>query len=213
MVQAIIWDNDGVLVDTEKYYYHATRGVLASVGVELSEDLYRDLLLRQSKGAWHLAVEKGLPPTQVEALRADRNRRYLQMLQTEEIWIEGVEETLNALAQRFSMGIVTSSHRDHFEAIHRRTGYLKYFDLILTREDTTHAKPHPEPYLLGCRLLGIDPGKALAVEDSERGLTAAKAAGLTCWVIPNGLTASADFSSADRVLASVCDVRALLVQG
>ncbi|RJQ51155.1 MAG: HAD family phosphatase [Desulfobacteraceae bacterium] len=213
MYSAVLWDNDGVLVDTEKYYFLATRMILSEVQVELTEALFCELFLVQSKGAWHLAAEKGVSQEGLELLRSRRNELYLRMLCGEEIAVAGVEDTLQRLAGKFRMAIVTSSHRDHFDAIHRRTGFLKYFDLVLTREDYRHSKPDPEPYLRATELLKVDPQFALAIEDSKRGLTAAKRAGLACWAIPNRLSSIGDFAEADRVLTDVREVAALLLPG
>jgi len=208
---AILWDNDGVLVDTEKYYYRATRDTLAAVGVDLTEMLFRELFLMQSRGAWHLALEKGVPPGEVEALRDRRNALYLQLLRDNDVTIEGVDETLRRLKRHFKMGIVTSSHTEPFYAIHKKTGILPYFDLVLTREDYRRSKPDPEPYRMATEMLQLKPAEVLAIEDSKRGLIAAKRAGLSCWVIPNALTAEDNFSAADRVLAHIREVESLLM--
>ncbi len=211
MFSVILWDNDGVLVDTEKYYFQATRDTLSEVGVELTEVLFRELFLVQAQGAWHLASEKGLPPGEVEGLRDRRNALYLQLLKDNDIIIEGVDETLRQLKKHFRMGIVTSSHKVPFDAIHEKTGILHYFDLVLTREDYQRSKPDPEPYLTATEMLGAKPSEVLAIEDSRRGLIAAKRAGLSCWVIPNGLTSEDDFSEADRVLPHIREVKSLLL--
>jgi beta-phosphoglucomutase-like phosphatase (HAD superfamily) len=68
---------------------------------------------------------------------------------------------------------------------------------VVTLEDVQFPKPHPEPYLQAARRSGVGPGSCLAIEESERGLRSAKAAGIECWVIPNDLTRGADLSAAD----------------
>ena len=133
------------------------------------------------------------------------------MLQTEDFGIDGVEETLVALEKEFTMGIVTSSRREHFDMIHSRTGFTRFFKLILTNEDYGKSKPDPEPYLKALELLKTDPKDGLVIEDSERGLMAAKRAGMTCWVIPNPLSAHGDFSSADKILSGIGEVAKLLL--
>jgi len=212
MFSAILWDNDGVLVDTEKYYFLATRKTLAAVHVELTEALFRELFLDQSLGAWNLAQEKGVPAEDIKKLRDKRNALYLKLLQESDIAIDGVEETLRKLKQKFKMGIVTSSHKTPFETIHARTGFLPFFDLVLIREDYQRSKPDPESYLRAMELLHLKPEETLAIEDSKRGMIAAKRAGLTCWVIPNGFTSADDFSEADRVLTNVREVASLLLE-
>jgi HAD superfamily hydrolase (TIGR01509 family) len=202
-IRAILWDNDGVLVDTEGLYYRATRDVMASVGVELTEPMYVQLFLVEGRGAFHLAEEKGLTPAGVAVLRDRRNRDYEELLEREARPLAGVSEALRSLRPHFRMAIVTSSHADHFAAAHRRTGLLPLFEFALTRECYENSKPDPEPYLRAVERLGLSRDECLAVEDSERGLTAAKAAGLACWTIPHGLSRHGSFAAADRVFDSI----------
>ncbi len=206
MIKAIFWDNDGVLVDTEHLYFRATQEVLASVGVAFDEHAYHELLLAQSSGAWHLAAEKGIGPAQIEVLRQERNALYSRLLKTEATAMDGAEMVLQTLYGRLSMGVVTSSHREHFEIIHQATGFTRSFDFVLAREDYGRSKPDPEPYLKALEQTGYDPDACVVIEDSQRGLMAAKAAGLTCWVIPTPLTQAGDFSPADQILGHITDV-------
>lgn len=209
--RALLWDNDGVLVDTERWYFQATREVLAKVGIELTEALFFTLFLARSGGAWHLAAERGLSEMEIADLRRERNERYQRFLAEKPLPIPGVEETLRRLRPHFAMGIVTSSHRVDFEAIHRRTGFLRYFDFALTLEDYGSSKPDPEPYRRGVARTGFAPSACLVIEDAPRGLIAARAAGLDCWVIPTELTRRADFSAATRELRDVREVAELLL--
>jgi HAD superfamily hydrolase (TIGR01509 family) len=104
------------------------------------------------------------------------------------------------------MGIVTSSRRDHFEIIHSRTGILPYFHFCLTIEDYEKAKPDPEPYIKAIEKSGFKPDECLAVEDSERGLAAAVAAGLRCMVVPRSLTGDGNFSKAYGICSNLDEV-------
>lgn len=206
----IFWDNDGVLVDTEALYFEANRRVLESVGFDLGPEQFHEFFLRQSCGAWHLAVAGGLPEAEVEPLRARRNQIYGQLLGAGGLLMAGATDALRSLSGRFAMGVVTSSRRDHFDLIHQRTGLRRFFDFIVTCEDVAQTKPSPEPYLKALEVCGRARRECVAIEDSERGLAAAKAAGLECWVVPHALTRAGDFRSADRVLASLSEVVALL---
>jgi HAD superfamily hydrolase (TIGR01509 family) len=213
VIKAIFWDNDGVLVDTEHLYFEATRRVLARVGVDLTGALFHELFLVQNRGAWHLAEAAGVAPETLVRLRAERDALYRALVERDDLVIPGVLAALTRLAPRYRMAIVTSSHGEPFEAVHRRTGLLRFFELVLTREHYERSKPHPEPYLTALSRTGLAPDECLVIEDSERGLRAAKAAGLACWVIPTALTRTGDFRAADRVLGSVLDVAAGLVGG
>ena len=208
---AIFWDNDGVLVDTERWYFQATREVFAEVGVDLTAELYFEHFLSCSSGAWHLASARGLGEADIATLRRARNERYQGLLEQESITIAGVRETLQALRPHFAMGIVTSSRRAHFETIHRRTGLLEFFDFVLTLEDYARSKPAPDPYLAAIARSGLPGDRCLAIEDAPRGLAAARAAALDCWVIPTELTRPANFSGATRILDKVADVASVLL--
>jgi HAD superfamily hydrolase (TIGR01509 family) len=210
MLRALLWDHDGVLVDTEGLYFRATREVLAGVGVALSIEQYRQLFLVAGQGAFHLARERGCSDSEVEALRAARGARYLELLGQEQVVLPGAEALLRRLAGSYRMAIVTSSHREHFERIHRSSGIPQHFELILTREAYARSKPDPEPYLTALARLGLSADECLVIEDSERGLSAAKAAGLCCWVVPSELTHGSSFAAADRVFGSLDELVAAL---
>ena len=204
--KVVFWDNDGVLVDTEVLYFRATRQAFATAGVELTEEMYHRFFLKQSAGSLLLANEYGLAEDLTTKLRQKRNRMYAQLLQREPLARPGVEQTLTTLKKSMIMGVVTSSHADHFSLIHDRTGFGRFFDFVINGDDVAETKPSPEPYLMAVRRSGCPPQACVAIEDTERGLQSAKAAGIECWVIPTALSRFGDFRLADKVLDSVSDV-------
>jgi HAD superfamily hydrolase (TIGR01509 family) len=206
MIEAILWDNDGVLVDTEHLYFQATREAMADVSVALTEQDYIDYLLRDSRGAWHLLEEAGVPTARIDELKAQRNERYGKLLATETRIIDGVRETLEKLHGDYAMGIVTSSRPDHFEIIHAHSGLLAYFDFVLAGGDYARSKPAPDPYLAGIDRVGVPADRCMVIEDSERGLQSALAAELRCIVIPSGMTQGGDFTGATSILEDVRSV-------
>jgi HAD superfamily hydrolase (TIGR01509 family) len=206
----IFWDNDGVLVDTEHLYFLATQQVLQSAGIGLTEEDYIELFLVQGRGAWHLAEERGMPADEIERLRTTRNALYGRWLAEAPRVMHDVERVLQALHGRYTMGVVTSSRRDHFDVIHAKSGLLKYFDFILTAEDVRRVKPDPEPYIKAVEASGADREACVAIEDSARGLRAATAAGVRCVVVPTRLTRGCDFPGAERVVSALGDVLKVL---
>ncbi len=206
MIKGIFWDNDGVLVDTEALYFQATAEILQQVDVTLSRPEFVDISLVRGKSPIDLARARGIDDNGLKTLRDLRNSRYAELLRDGVPVLDGVEETLQALHGRVRMGIVTSSRRDHFEIIHSTTGLLKYFDFVLTREDYTFSKPHPEPYLTALARSGLSKDDCMVIEDSERGLRAALRAGLRCLITPGELTCHSDFPGAFRVLKSIRDL-------
>lgn len=213
MVQAILWDNDGVLVDTECLFFESTRTTLARIGIHLSLEQFLDLSMRQGGSAFELAIENGWQKQQLAHLRRGRDVLYSELLRRHTRVLPGVPETLKALHGRKRMAVVTSSQRQHFDTMHADIGLREYFDFAQVREDYNETKPDPEPYLLALKRLGMKADNCVAVEDSERGLAAARAAGIRCLVIPNDITRSCSFQGATAILpraAAVVDMLAVL---
>jgi HAD superfamily hydrolase (TIGR01509 family) len=209
--RAILFDNDGVLIDTEHLYYRANREILGKAGINLTEEMFIEYFLRQGEGLWKLLPAADYSPEEVEVFRNDRNRLYFSMLKNISGLITGVSETIRLLKGRFTIGIVTSCRRSHFDMMHAQTDIIPLFDFVLTRENYEHSKPHPEPYLTALDRAGVAPEEALVVEDSERGLAAAKRAGIDCVVIPRGLTAGGSFAGAITVLDSIMALPEILL--
>ncbi|MBN2212618.1 MAG: HAD family phosphatase [Bacteroidales bacterium] len=208
--KAILWDNDGVLVDTEKYFYKAARVILKKVGIDFTRQMFKEVILVKSVGPWHLLKERGFDEKTIFRLKAERDDLYMHYLQTENILIDEVTEILEAFCGNKMMGIVTSSKPGHFYAMHKRTKILKYIDFVITPEDYKMYKPDPEPYLTGWKRTNLGKEMCLAVEDSRRGLLSAKGAGLDCIVIPNEMTINSDFTEADMILNNLKELKNLL---
>ena|SRR5689334_16498979 len=210
MVEAILWDNDGVLVDTERLYFQATRQALTLADIDLTLELYQDISLRQGRSLFHLAASKGETPEQVVSLRQERDRIYVKLLREKPLLYPGVLETLRELHKKYRMAIVTSSRREHFDVMHEQTAIRDLFEFILAREDFVKSKPDPEPYLTALKRLGLSADKCIAVEDTERGVESARAAGLRCIVIPHDFTRECRFVGAEAVLKSIVELPKLL---
>ena len=199
-IKAIFWDNDGVLVNTEHLYFEANRLVFLKHNIILTEELYVEYYLKRAKGAWHLLNGRGYSEEDIALIRRERNEYYSKLLEEQAEAIEGVEDVLKALQGKVLMGVVTSSRKDHFDIIHQRTGFLKYFDFVLTSDDFEKVKPDPEPYLKALEVSGMKKEECIVVEDSERGLKSATAAGIKCYIIPTHLTKDSDFTGAEKII-------------
>ncbi len=208
--KAILWDNDGVLVDTEKYFYKAARQILKKAGFKFTREMFADLVLVKAVGPWHLLKEHGYDDEFILRMKAERDDLYQHYLQNEHILIDGVNEVLAEFSGKKTMGIVTSSKPRHFYAIHSRTDILKHIDFVVTPEDYKMYKPDPEPYLAGWKKTNLPKEQCIVVEDSRRGLLSAKAAGLDCIVIPNEMTIHSDFSEADMMIHNLLELKDLL---
>jgi HAD superfamily hydrolase (TIGR01509 family) len=198
----LLWDHDGVLVDTERWYFHATREVLSRIGINLSQEQYLEFMA-VGRSCWDFVRASGQPEARISEHRKHRDELYQQLLRSRDIEIEGVMDVLDQLKSRYRMAIVTTARRADFDLIHQNRSLLRYFEFVLTIEDYPHPKPAPDPYLFALNRFRARPEQTLVLEDSSRGLSSAVAAGLSCIVIKNEFTAAQDFSSAVCVLDSV----------
>lgn len=209
MKSHILWDHDGVLVDTEPWYFEATRQCIAALGVDLRKpDYLQDMAA--GRPAWERARALGVAERQIADARRERDALYQRFLREKDIEIPGVDEALAELAGRYAMAIVTTAKRQDFELIHKDRNIVPFMEFVIANGDYRHSKPHPDPYLTALRRFGIDARNALAVEDSERGLRAAAAAGIDCIVVDNAFVAGQDFSLATQRVASIRDLASSL---
>lgn len=210
MKKYILFDNDGVLVETEKWYYEASKKSLKEFfNINLQFDEYMDIMAN-GKTAWEPAIKKGFSEEKIAIARDKRNSYYQKYLQTEDIAIKDVQDILNQLSHNFKMGIVTTSRRVDFEIIHKNRGITDFMDFVLCEEDYVNAKPHPEPYLTGLKLFNATKEEAIVVEDSQRGLTSSYHAGIECVVVHNEFTKTHDFSKATYKIKKLSDIIELL---
>jgi HAD superfamily hydrolase (TIGR01509 family) len=203
MIEAILWDNDGVLVDTEILFFAATRETPARAEIIVTREAYIDHVLRSGRSLFDGLLSRGWGTAEIAALRSERDVLYAKELRRANLLIAGAAETVRMLAPRYRMAIVTSSLRTHLELAHRESGILSHFETVVAREDYKKSKPSPEPYLTAMTRLKLAPERCIAVEDSERGLTAALAAGLRCIIAPNELTRGGAFDAAATILPDI----------
>lgn len=209
MKKYILFDHDGVLVDTEFWFYKAGARALADIGFTLDKDQYlRDMT--QGMATWAQAIAAGVDEQTISRQREVRNVYYQEYLRTEDIEIEGVLQTLAELSDTYRMAIVTTSKRADFDLIHKERSILEYMDFHLDREDYERAKPHPEPYLTGLERFGASAAETVVVEDSARGLESAVAAGIDCIVVANEFTESHDLSKANARVATLRELPAAI---
>ena len=206
----VLFDHDGVLVDTEFWYYKAAERALADIGLTLDKDQYaRDM--NQGLGTWAQARAAGVDERTISRQREVRNDYYQEYLRTEAIEIDGVAETLAELSRYVRMAIVTTAKRADFEIIHERRQIRQFMDFVLIREDYKLAKPHPEPYLTGLKRFAATKEETLVVEDSPRGLNSAVAAGIDCVIVSNDFTKAHDFSQASYRIDTLIELKDIIL--
>jgi len=209
MYNTILFDNDGVLVETEIWYFRANVKILKTLGVVLHEDVYLKLMA-EGKTSWEVARAQGISEDEIIKARYKRDEFYQEYLIKEDIEIKGVEEILKSLQQKYQMAIITTSRRVDFELIHDKRNIKKYMDFVLCVEDYARAKPHPDPYLAGIKKFNVTKEETIIIEDSQRGLNSAVAAGIDCVIVKNDFVSTHDFSQAKYQIDSLSGLLTLL---
>jgi HAD superfamily hydrolase (TIGR01509 family) len=204
----VVFDFDGVILDTETPDFISWQEVFVEHGVELTLETWA-----QGIGTYPSAFDVYAHLTsistravEVETVRSFRRARNDAMIADEVIrpGIEAWLEDANRLGLK--LGIASSSPVSWVEGHLGRIGLLPAFECIRCADHVKATKPSPELYLSACQGLGISPSEALAVEDSPNGIAAAKAAGLYCVAVPNGVTAMLDLTAADFCVDSLAAV-------
>jgi HAD superfamily hydrolase (TIGR01509 family) len=214
MIQGIIFDFDGLILETEEPAFQCVREVFRDHGVELPAELWARIIggsggANGAGGAFDVYdyLEERLGRTvDHDALRAlvlQRRQRLVEQLHIE----PGVEEYIaQAKELGLKLAVASSSPRQWVVGHLEQRGLLAHFDVVVTRDEVARTKPEPDLYRAA--LLGLDlaPHQTLALEDSPNGVTAAQRAGLFCVVVPNAMTANLPLDHADLRLASLADL-------
>ena len=207
MIKALIFDFDGLIIDSESPEFEAWQELFAEYGRELGPELWADLVGRPPThfdlyGYFCKHID---PVLDVEKLRQDRRARVIALTIAQPI-LPGVEEYLRgATALGLKIGMASSSSRDHVRGHLERLELLHYFQSIRCFEDTERHKPDPTPYLKVLEDLGVNADEAIALEDSPHGIAAAKAAGIFCVAVPNPITSRLPLGHADHRLTSLAE--------
>jgi HAD superfamily hydrolase (TIGR01509 family) len=205
MIKALIFDFDGLILDTESPEFQAWQEVFTAHGHELRSDLWADLIGRPRTYFDMYAYFKELngPLTDVDALRKDRRARVVQLVLEQPI-LPGVRNYLSeARGMGLKIGLASSSGGDYVRGHLRRLELFDYFHVTKCFEDTQLHKPDPEPYLAVLDEMAVLPSEAMAFEDSPNGVAAARAAGIFCVAVPNPITECLSLAHADHCLKSL----------
>lgn len=194
--KAVLWDNDGVLVDSERRFFEVSRSAFTRLGLALTEAIWVDQYLGKGMHSHEIALQMGADKNRIDAVMQERNRTYREVLQQAPPVRPQVHETLQKLSSRCRLAIVTGCHRHQLKLMHASSGLLGFFETIVTGDDFTREKPDPEPYRMALDRLNLTPDECIAVEDSQRGLQSAVSAGIDCIAVPTELTAGQNFKLA-----------------
>jgi HAD superfamily hydrolase (TIGR01509 family) len=209
MKKYILFDNDGVLVETENWYFEANKKALKQLDINLQMSEYQEIMARGGT-AWEVAINAGITKEIIDKQRVKRNIYYQEFLHTKNLEIPNVKKVLKNLSKKHKMAIVTTSRRVDFELIHKNRGISDFMQFVLCVEDYERAKPYPDPYLKGLELLKASAKHAIVVEDSQRGLISAVNANIECVIVKNEFTKTHDFSKANYFIDTLEQLETIL---
>ncbi len=215
MIDAVVFDMDGVIVDSEQVW-----------------DDVREQLAKERGGRWHAGAQAAMmgmsspewsaymhdeiglrePP---EEINDEVVRRMLERYRAALPLIPGATGAVRRLASEFRLAVASSSNRPLIEAVLETAGIAELFEVTVSSEEVARGKPAPDVYLEAMRRLGVEPTTAAAVEDSSNGIRAARAAGMRVLALPNAHYPPAEdaLALADAVIASPSELTAGLVRG
>lgn len=208
---AVIFDMDGLMLDSERASLRSWSRGAREIGLEIEDD-YWLRLVGHGVAACEAILRERMDPAQIEALLARAQVLYHQEVQAGVPLRPGIHELLQLLqAHAIPCGVATSTRRPLAPHKLETAGLLAYFKAVTAGNDVAHPKPAPDIYLLAARRMGADPARCLALEDSPAGVTAALAAGMTVIQVPDLVIPDAALRArGHRIVASLHHARELL---
>ncbi len=212
-MKAILFDLDGLMVDSEPHSLASWEAVLEERGVQLDQLTIESILgLRIDTTARTLIDKYNLPDT-VQALSDAKTDYQIAHLEGKVKPMPGLIELLDEIDRRgLKKAVASSGIRRYVEEVLRVNGLLDRFSVIITGDQVAHGKPAPDVFLAAARALNVEPSYCLVLEDAATGVQAAKAAGMTCIAVPDHGMAKLDLSQADQIMASLHDVQEYLIR-
>jgi HAD superfamily hydrolase (TIGR01509 family) len=207
MIRAIVFDFDGLILDTEEPIYRSWLEVYEAHGESLPFERWVQIV-GSTTAAFHPQehLEERLGRPLSKEVVAQRIGRRTELILTNQI-LPGVVQLIDAASSAgLKLGVASSSTREWVSGHLDRLGILGRFDCVRCRDDVVSAKPAPDLYIAVLDCLGVSASEAVAIEDSPNGVIAAKRAGMRCVAIPNTITARLDLSHADLILRSLSEV-------
>ena len=207
-LEAVIWDMDGVIADTAPFHFRSWQQAAQQRGVAFSESDFRQSFGKRNPEIIRGTFGSTLSDSEIARIAAHKEEVFRDLAASKLEAFPGVLGLLRTLrASGFRMAIASSTPLPNIELVLSRLGIADCFDTIVSGEDVSQGKPHPEVFLLAACKLGVAPGRCVVIEDAVAGVQAAKSAGMKCVAITNTHPAER-LAGADLVVTGLEDVSA-----
>jgi HAD superfamily hydrolase (TIGR01509 family) len=208
LIKAVLFDLDGLMVDSEPHALATWHEVMARRGVRLDQATIDAMLGQRQIETARMLVERLGLPDDPHALGQEKSDLQIARLDGNVTAMPGLFALLDALdARGLKRAIASSGMRRYVLAVLRSIDCADRFEIVVTGEDVINGKPAPDVFLRAAERLSVDAAACVVLEDAPNGVAAAKAAGMTCIAVPNDFTRSLDLSAADIILPSLFGVR------
>lgn len=210
MISTVLFDLDDLLSDTESLHCRAYQTVLGEHGIDLSDEQYHDHWIRRGLGVVDFLRGRDLN-LDPHALRKAKAVQYTTLVETCCQPMPGALDLLDRLCGRKTLGLASSAYADAVDAVLAKLGIARHFSCIVTGDQVRRLKPFPDIFLEAAGRLSVAPAHCVVIEDAEKGVRAARSAGMKCIAVPSCRTGDNDFSSANVVLPSLDQVTLELI--
>jgi HAD superfamily hydrolase (TIGR01509 family) len=210
-VQAVIFDMDGVIVDSEPRHERAFLEVVREIGYGDKLALrFADYIGRSDQELWADFVAKHKPPQPLADLLARKRQRIVDIIRREQPLFDGLPELVEKLASRYALALASGSERPVVEEVLKLKGLGRFFSAVVTSSEVKHGKPAPDIFLRAAKLLKVAPGSCCVIEDSKPGVAAGLAAGMRVIAITNTHLAK-ELQPATQVVRTYKEIERLLL--
>ncbi|MBI4285630.1 MAG: HAD family phosphatase [Chloroflexi bacterium] len=179
--RAVIWDMDGVIVDTARYHFQSWQFAFHKRGVSFTREDFRRNFGRRNDAIVRTIMGENVPPDEIRAIARDKEENFRQIVAPHVKALPGAVSLIKALREQgFKMAIASSAPPENIKLLTSGLGIIDYFQQVVSGREVAESKPSPQLFLLAAQKLEVPPARCVVIEDAVAGVAAAKRAGMQC---------------------------------
>lgn len=202
-MKAIIFDMDGLMIDSERLYIQAQQEIAEKFNKKLDRKSLGKMMGRKPIESIRMFVKEMDIPAEPEEILEMRNNMMLEKFKNDLLPMPGLDHIINTFYSKLKLAVATGAQKKFLDLVVDKLGIREKFAVLQNSDDVEKGKPHPEIYLKACRKLALPPGNCVVLEDSANGVMAGKKAGCYVIAVPSEYTREQDFSRADFLAADL----------